>query len=193
MLVAIPRGVVTEIGPLVVPAATVAVIWVLLFTVKALAAVPLNATAVAPVRLTPVIVTGVPVPPEVGEKLVMVTAVKLVADVALPPRVVTVIGPVLVPPPTTAVICVFVFARNEVAAVPLNETAVAVLRSVPVIVTEVPVPPEVGVKVVIVGAGTTVKLAEVDPPGVVSATSPLVAPDGTVVVICVAETTVYVG
>ena len=39
------------------------------------------------------------------------------------------------------------------AAVPPMLTAVAPLRLVPVMVSEVPLPPEVGVKEVIVGAG----------------------------------------
>jgi hypothetical protein len=56
---ALPFGVVTEIFPLVAPLGTVAVIWVALITVKE-AEVPLKATAVAPVRFVPVIVTDVP-------------------------------------------------------------------------------------------------------------------------------------
>jgi len=53
--------------PLLAPAGTVAVIWVAELTVK-LALVPLNATAVAPFKLLPVIVTDAPTEPLVGLK-----------------------------------------------------------------------------------------------------------------------------
>ena len=71
----VPFGVVTR--TLTVPAAPagdVAVIWVALLIVKPVAAVAPNATAVAPVRLVPVIVTDVPpaVVPTVGERDVTV-------------------------------------------------------------------------------------------------------------------------
>ena len=66
LLVPVPPGVVTAIGPLVDPDATTAVICVSLFTVKLAAGVPLNLTAVAPVRLLPVIVTVVPIGPFAG-------------------------------------------------------------------------------------------------------------------------------
>ena len=74
---------------------------------------------------------------------------------------------------------------NVVAAVPLNLTAVAPVRFVPVITTLVPTGPLVGLKLVIVGEPMTVKeLALVAvPPGVVTATVPVVAPAGTVAVI----------
>src|SRR5207247_394054 len=91
-LVAVPPGVLTWIGPLVAPLGTVAVIWVLVFTVK-LAAVPLKRTAVAPVKLVPVMVTEVPTGPLVGvNELIVggaVVAVKLVAVTAVPPAVAT--------------------------------------------------------------------------------------------------------
>ena len=57
---------------------------------------PLNVTVVAPVKLAPLIVTLVPITPLVGVKLVIRGAtVKLVALVAVPPGVVTAIGPVV--------------------------------------------------------------------------------------------------
>ena len=67
VLVAVPAGVVTLTLPLV-PDATTAVIWVKEFTVKELAAVPPKLTAVAPVKLVPVITTETPVPELVGVK-----------------------------------------------------------------------------------------------------------------------------
>ena len=62
------------------------------------AAVPLNLTAVAPVKVRPVIVTTVPAAPLAGVKLVIVGAtVKLLALVAVPAGVVTLKGPVVAP------------------------------------------------------------------------------------------------
>ena len=68
------------------------------------------------------------------------------------------------------------------ALTPLNRTAVAPVKSVPLIVTLVPTGPLVGVKLVIVGAAMTVKLAALVavPPGVVTLSGPVVAPAGTV-------------
>jgi hypothetical protein len=71
------------------------------------AEVPLNFTAVAPVKFVPVIVTLMPTAPLVGKKLVIVgvkLTVKLVALVAVPAEVVTAIGPVVAPAGTVAVI-----------------------------------------------------------------------------------------
>ena len=54
--VAVPFGVVTEIFPVDAPLGTVAAIWVELVTVN-VAAVPLNATEVAPMKFAPLMVT----------------------------------------------------------------------------------------------------------------------------------------
>jgi len=73
-------------GPVVAPPGTVAVIWVLLLTVK-VAATPLKRTSVVPVKFVPVMVTEVPTGPDVGEKLVMVggrKTTKFVLLVAVP-------------------------------------------------------------------------------------------------------------
>jgi hypothetical protein len=71
-----------------------------------LAALPLNATAVAPVKFVPLIVTLLPTAPLVGVKLVIVGAlaltVKLLALVAVPPDAVTLTGPVDAPAGTVA-------------------------------------------------------------------------------------------
>ena len=68
----------------------------------------------------------------------------------------------------------------KVAALPLNVTAVAPVKAVPVIVTLVPTGPPAGVKPAMVG--TTAKFVALTavPPGVVTLTGPVVAPDGTV-------------
>src|SRR5947199_8900033 len=86
-LLAVPLGVMTLIEPVVAPAGTVAVIVVAEPTVK-LALVPLNSTAVAPVKFVPLIVTLVPTGPLVGVKPVIVgalTTVTLTAAVAVLP------------------------------------------------------------------------------------------------------------
>jgi len=72
LLVAVPPGVVTLIVPLVVPVGTVAVIDVAETTLKLLASIPLNLTAVIPEKLVPVIVTITPAGPLVGVKPVIV-------------------------------------------------------------------------------------------------------------------------
>ena len=72
-----------------------------------------------------------------------------------------------------------------VAPVPLKATTVAPVRFVPVITTLVLTGPLVGLKLLIVGAWTTVKLPALVavPPGVVTEIVPVVAPAGTVAVI----------
>jgi hypothetical protein len=101
-LVVLPPDVVTLTGPVVAPAGTVAWIVVAEFTVK-LAALPLNPTAVAPVKFVPVMVTTVPAGPLAGVKLVIAGAtVKLPALVAVPPGAVTLSGPVVAPAGTAA-------------------------------------------------------------------------------------------
>jgi hypothetical protein len=75
---------------------------------------------------------------------------------------------------------------NVVALVPLNLTAVAPVRFVPVTTTLVPTGPLEGLKLEIVGAATvSVKLEALVavPPGVVTEIVPVVAPLGTVAVI----------
>ena len=64
------------------------------------AAVPLNVTAVAPLQFVPLIVTLAPSGPLVGVKPAIVgglTTAKLVALVAVPPGVTTIIGPDVAP------------------------------------------------------------------------------------------------
>jgi hypothetical protein len=154
----------------------------------------LNRTALAPLKLVPLIVTVVPAPPLVGEKLLIVggrMTVKLLALVAVPPEVVTLIGPVVAPLGTVAEIDVAELIV-KLALVPLNRTALAPLKLVPLIVTVVPAPPLVGEKLLIVGGRMTVKLLALVavPPEVVTLMGPVVAPLGTVAVIEVDELTV---
>ena len=99
------------------------------------------------------------------ECLVITVTVKLVLLVAEPQAVVTLIGPVVVVEGTVALIWVAEGTVN-VDVTLLNVTEVVVnpvpLKFVPVIVTDVPAGPEVGVNEVIVGVGVevTVKLPE---------------------------------
>jgi hypothetical protein len=156
VLVAEPSGVVTLIGPVVAPAGTVAVILVDGATLNVVAETPLKVTAVAPVKFVPVIVTIVPTGPKVGVNDVIVgTPVLVTVNLwelqAVPPGVVTQIFPVVAPLGTVAVIWVDEPPEKVVADVPPNVTAVAPVRVVPVIVTIVPIGPEVGVNEVIVG------------------------------------------
>src|SRR5437870_3450190 len=117
--------------------------------------------------------------------------VKLFVLVAVPPGVVTRSGPVVAPVGTVAWIVVAEFTV-KLALTPLNVTVVAPVKFVPLIVTLVPTGPLVGAKLVIVGAGITVKLFVLIavPPGVVTRSGPVVAPVGTVAWIVVAEVTV---
>src|SRR5204863_526112 len=143
---------VTLIGPLVAPAGTVAVIAVAELTVK-LALVPLNSTAEAPVKLVPLMITLVPTGPLPGVKLVIVgglIAVNLLSLLAALPVLVTLIGPLVAPAGTVAVIAVAELTV-KLALVPLNSTAEAPVKLVPLMVTLVPTGPLPGVKLVIVG------------------------------------------
>ena len=70
----------------------------------------------------------------------------------------------------------------KLALTPLNVTAVAPVKSVPLMVTLIPTGPIGGVKLVIVGGLITVKVPGLVavPPGVVTLIVPVVAPEGTV-------------
>ena len=179
-LVAVPPAVVTLNGPVVTPAGAVAWIEVAEATEKP-AATPLNFTALAPVKFVPVIVTTVPAAPLVGVKLAIVGGTTKLAElVAVPPAVVTLSGPVVTPAGAVAWIEV-VEATEKPAATPLNFTAVAPAKFVPVIVTTVPAPPFVGVKLAIVGGTTKFDELVAVPPGVVTLNGPVVTPAGAVV------------
>jgi hypothetical protein len=132
-------------------------------TVKPVAGVAPNVTAVAPLKLVPVIVTDVPpvAGPEVGDIDVTVGAATYVnwsaAEVAdVPPIVVTRTSTVPVPAGEVAVIDVAELTVKPVAGVAPNVTAVAPVKPVPVMVTDVPpaVGPDVGEIEVTVGGPT---------------------------------------
>ena len=123
-----------------------AVMEVALTTTTFVASTPPIVTLLAPVKLVPVIVNGVPplVGPEVGETLVMVGAAGVINSnalglVAVPPGVVTVIlfAPA-VPLGVFAVTEVLDTTRMSVAATPPTVTLLASEKLVPVIVIVVP-------------------------------------------------------
>ena len=90
--------------------------------------------------------TGIGLPPGA-------TTVKALPLVTVPPGAVTLRGPVVAPAGAVAVICVLPFTVNEEAEVPLNFTAVAPAKPLPLMVTTVPAGPLEGVKPLITGAG----------------------------------------
>jgi hypothetical protein len=122
--------------------------------------------------------------------------VKFDVLVAVPELVVTAIGPVTAFVGTVAVICVGELTVKVVAATPPNVTDVAPVNAPPVMVTTVPTFPLVGVKLLMHGPEPvdTVKLVVLVavPSESVTAIGPVVAPVGTVAVICVSELTVNV-
>ena len=72
VLVAVPPGVVTEIGPVVAPAGTLAFTLIEDLNTNPVPVTPLNFTTADAVKFVPLTVTIVPAGPEVGEKLVIV-------------------------------------------------------------------------------------------------------------------------
>ena len=159
VLTAVPFAVVTLMVPFRAPVGTAAVIWESEMTVKVVAAIPLKATAVAPVNENPEMVTGVPTTPLAGAKDVIegtIVTAKTVALLAIVVALVTVIFPVAAPAGTVAVICVSELIV-KFAAAPLNATEVATLNPVPVNVTTLPTGPLAGVKEVNVSGCTCVQ------------------------------------
>jgi hypothetical protein len=161
----VPPAVVTD--TFTAPAAlagVVAVIEVLLTTVKLVAAVPPKVTDVAPLKLVPVIVTDVP--PEAGPELALTlvtvggdTNVNAELRVPVPLGVVTCMLEVAAEcAGDIAVIEVALTTVKAEAVVPPNATDVAPVKLVPVIVTVVPpvVGPEFGLMLVTVGTATYV-------------------------------------
>ena len=204
VLEAVPFGVVTTqwYEPRKCGFGTVAVIDVDELTVNTAAVVP-SFTDVVPVKFVPMIVTFVPWKPCVGVNPVIVgpgafvVTVKFDELAPVPMLVVTAIGPVVAPPGTLALMLVSELTVKFTACVPLNVTAVALVKPVPVIETFVPTGPLVGVNDVTVGplALETTNCVELVPVplGVVTVMNPLVAPVGTWAEMSLDELTAYVG
>jgi hypothetical protein len=127
-LVAVPPGVVIAIFPVFAPVGTFAVTFVSEFTANVVAFTPPKVTFVVWVRLTPVIVTGVPTGPLKGVKLLIDgTTRKFILLFRLPLGIATVTMPVFAPAGIVAVRKVSDDILNF-AAVPLKETPVALLN-----------------------------------------------------------------
>jgi hypothetical protein len=179
--------------PVVAPVGTVATIEVVLQLVIVVAAVPLNFTVLEPCvdpKFAPVIVTDSPTTPAGGHRLVILGATVNDEPLLANPLTVTTTLPVVDPVGTVATIEVALQLPIVVAGVPLNCTVLVPWvepKFVPVIVTEAPTAPDVGDKLVMLGAATTVND---DPllatPLTVTTTLPVVAPVGTVATIEVA-------
>src|SRR5256885_316880 len=186
-LLATPPTVTTTL-PVVAPVGTGATMLVALQLVG-VAATPLNLIELVPCvapKLAPAIVTDVPTTPDVGFKLVRLGAgavtVKLTPLLATPPTVTTTL-PVVAPVGTGATMLV-ALQLVGVAATPLNLIVLVPCvapKLAPAIVTDVPTTPDVGFKLVRLGAGViTVKLTPLLPtPPTVTTTLPVVAPVGT--------------
>ncbi len=187
LLVAVPPGVITLIGPLPALAGTVVVICVDELTVKN-ASTPLNLTLETPLKFVPNIITDVPTMPLVGLKPLMAGVAIIVNDVALvitPPGEVTLIGPLVAPAGTVALICVSETILKVEAIAPLKLTAVTLVKLEPKIETLLPAGPLVGLKPLIVVVGITLKFFALlaTPLGATTVIGPEVAPAGTIAVI----------
>jgi hypothetical protein len=193
-LLATPPTVTTTL-PVVAPPGTFTVMLVAVQLVAVPALVPLNVTVLLPCadpKLLPAIVTGVPTAAEAGVRLVIEgvgITVKITPLLATPPTVTTTM-PVVAPAGTFTVMLLALQLAAVPALVPLNVTVLlpwADPKLLPAIVTAEPTAPEVGVRLVIEGVGSTVKFEPLlGTPPTVTTTLPVVAPAGTFTVMLVA-------
>src|SRR5438309_1555394 len=175
---------VTTTFPVVAPLGTVTAILDAPHDVT-FAVVPLNLTVLLPCvepNVVPVIVTAAPTTPVVIDKLVMAGTTVKFTPLLTTPLALTTTFPVVAPPGT---VTPMLDAPHDVtlAVVPLN-VAVPVPCELPkfdpVTVTAVPTAPVITDKLVIFGAGTTVKFTPLlSTPLACTTTVPVVAPDGT--------------
>jgi len=186
-LLATPPTVTTTL-PVVAPVGTETTTVVALQLVGG-AVVPLKVTVLVPcvaAKFVPAIVTDAPTNPDVGFRLVMLgpgtVTVKFTPLLATPPTV-TMTLPV-VAPVGTGTTTVVALQLVGVAVAPLNFTVLVPCvapKFAPAIVTDPPINPDVGFRLVILGAGTvTVKFTPLlAVPPTVTTTLPVVAPAGT--------------
>ena len=178
---------VTTTGPVVAPLGTVDTTLVAL-QLDGVVIVPLNVTLLVPCvapKFTPVIVTEVPTAPNVGAKPVILGAAATVNSTPLlaSPDTFTTTFPVVAPFGTDVTILVELQLVGA-AGIPLNSMTLdpcVVPKFVPVIVTAVPIEPDVVDRLVIPGAGVvTVKFTPLlVAPETVTTAFPVVAPSGT--------------
>jgi hypothetical protein len=155
-LVPVPLPVVIRILPVVAPAGTTARICEAESTVNIAAEMPLNDTAVTPVKLFPKMVTVVPLVPLVGVNEAIVGGANTVKSpllVVLPAGLATVIFPLVAAEGTLTRICVSESMINPEAESPLNFTLDAPVKLAPVMVTAVPTAPLVGENELMLGGG----------------------------------------
>ena len=188
--VAVPAAVLMLMGPLVTLAGTVARTVVAETLLNVAAGVVPKRTAIAPERFAPVMVTTVPAAPSAGENSVIAAEDTLNVPVATPvlTGVSTEMSPVTAFGGTATVIEVAVTVVGVVGE-PLNFTAVAPVKLLPIRVRTVPAAPEVGLNDVTAGEVVVKQVSLVM--GVAfdtMAIGPLLAPPGTAVVISVADT-----
>jgi hypothetical protein len=185
---------VTITGPVVAPDGTGTTILEALQDVG-VAETPLNVIVLVPwvpPKFAPVIVTEVATGPEVGVRMLIIgvgtKTVKFTPLLSTPLACTTTL-PVVAPDGTRATMLV-ALQLVGVAAVPLNLTVPLPWvdpKLVPVIVTEAPTTPDVGERLLMCGAGTTVKFNPLlDLFETVTTTLPVVAPVGTVATMVVA-------
>jgi hypothetical protein len=155
---------VTTTLPVVAPAGTGARI-VVAFQLVGVALTPLKVTVLVPwvtPKPVPVIVTEVPGSPAIGLRVAMAGAtVKMMPLLAMPPTVTTTL-PVVAPAGTGTTMLVGLQLVG-VAAVPLNVIVLVpwlAPKLTPAMVTDVPTAAEVGDKLVMLGAASTVKLIQ---------------------------------
>jgi len=168
-LLATPPTVTTTL-PVVAPAGT-GVTMLVALQLTAVAAIPLKVTLLEPCaapKFAPVIVTAVPMTPEVGFKLVMLgpsmVTVKIRPLLTTPPTVTTTLP--VVAPTGTDVAMLAALQLVTAAVVPLNFTVLVpwvAPKFAPVIVTAVPTTPEVGFKLAMAGAGAALFTFTVTP------------------------------
>ena len=164
LLASVPA--VTTTLPVLAPAGTVTPMLVALQLENVVAAVPLNVTVLLPCvvpKFVPVMVIGVATAPDAGLKLVILGAEITVKPTPLldTPETFTTAFPVLAPLGTVTAMLVAPQLENVVAAVPLKVTVLlpcVVPKFVPVMVTGVPTAPDVGLKLVMLGAVLPVPL-----------------------------------
>lgn len=178
----------TTTFPFVAPVGTTATIDVALQLVIVVAVVVLNFTVPVPCadpKFAPAIVTDAPTAPEVGDRLVILgagTTVKFTPLLSTPLACTTTLP---LPAPVGTLATIELAPQLVIlAVVPLNFTVLVPWvdpKFEPEMVTDALTAPVVGDKLVMLGAGTTVKLTPLlELPLTVTTTLPVVAPVGTV-------------
>src|SRR2546428_964629 len=159
----------------------------------------LTVVGLGSLKFVPLIWTFVPTGPLVGAKPLIVgglaVTVKLLALVAVPPVVLTPIGPVAAPDGTVAWITVGELTAYVVAATEPKVTELAPVKFVPLICTLVPTGPLGGAESLMVGGAggglVTVKLLALVavPPAVATPRGPVAAPDRTAAPVSLSDLT----